>query len=66
MSYGKSTLVLEPAGPGQARLELDDSGTSINWPSAVTWPFAVPNSEVHEQFRMSDLTDPNLKSIVIE
>ena len=66
MTYGKSKLVLEPAGPGQARLELDDSGTSINWPSAVTWPFAVLSSEVGEQFRMSVLTDPNLKSIVIE
>jgi hypothetical protein len=66
MTYGKSTLVLQPAGPGRARLEIDNSGTSINWPSAVTWPFAVPNPLFHEQLRISVLTDPNLKSIVVE
>jgi hypothetical protein len=61
MTYGRSTLVLEPAGPGRDQLAIENSGSSINWPSAVTWRFAVPNSEL----RMSVVTDPNLKSIVI-
>jgi hypothetical protein len=65
MTYGKSALVLEAAGPGEARLAVDDSGTSISWPSAVTYPFAVPNSQTHRVFRISVTTDPNLKSIII-
>jgi hypothetical protein len=65
MTYGKSTLVLEPEGSDEARLQLDDSGTSINWPGTITWPFAVTDSLLHDQFQISVVTDPNLKSIVI-
>jgi hypothetical protein len=66
MRYGKSTLVIEPAGPGRVRLEIEDSGTSVNWPSAFSWPFAVPPSLLHAQFEISVLIDPNLKSVVVD
>ena len=65
MTYGKSALVLEATGPGEAQLAVLNSDTSINWPSAVTYPFAVPSPQTHELFRMSVTTDPNLKSIII-
>jgi hypothetical protein len=66
MTYGKSTLVMEPAGPGYVRMHIDNSGTSINWPSAAGWRFPVTNSLLHEQLQISVTTDPNLKSIVVE
>jgi hypothetical protein len=66
MIYGKSTLVMEPAGPGYVRMQIDDAGTSISWPSATGWRFPVPTSVLHQQFQISVTTDPNLKSIVVE
>ena len=66
MRYGKSTLVIEPAGPGTVRLQIEDSGTSVSWPSAFSWPFAVPTSLLHAQLEISVLTDPNLNSIVVD
>jgi hypothetical protein len=65
MTYGRSTLVLESAGPGIARLQIDNPGTSINWPSVIGYPFPVPNSELHQHFRITVTTDPNLKSLVV-
>jgi hypothetical protein len=66
MTYGKSTLVMEPAGPGYVRMNVENAGTSIAWPSTTGWRFPVPNSLDHEQFQISVTTDPNLKSIVVE
>ena len=65
MTYGRSTLVLESAGPGIAQLQIDNPGTSINWPSVIGYPFPVPNSELHQHFRITVTTDPNLKSLVV-
>ena len=42
MTYGRSTLVLEPAGHGYVRFHLVNSGTPITWPSAVGWKFPIP------------------------
>jgi hypothetical protein len=66
MTYGKSTLVMEPAGPGYARMQIDNSGTSISWPSPSGWRFPVTTSLLHEQLQISVTTDPNLKSIIVE
>jgi hypothetical protein len=66
MTYGKSTLVMEPAGPGYVRVQIDNSGTSINWPSAAGWRFPITTARLHEKFEFTVTTDPNLKSIVVE
>jgi hypothetical protein len=66
MTYGKSTLVMEPAGPGYVRVQIDNSGTSINWPSAAGWRFPITTARLHEEFEFTVTTDSNLKSIVVE
>lgn len=63
MRYGKSSLVLEPAGPGQIRLELLDTGTNVSWPSAAGFPFPVP--PIHQPFQMMTIVDPNLDSFEV-
>jgi hypothetical protein len=65
MTYGKSKLVLQPAGPGDARVQLYDSGTSIKWPTPVGWRFPVPNSLLHEELAITVVVDPNLNSFVV-
>ncbi len=64
MTYGPSTLVLERDGPGYARIDIVDSGTSIPWPLATGWRFPVTPNLLHEQLQITVTTDPNLKSIV--
>ena len=61
--YGKSRLVLEPAGAGLIRLQLLDTGTHVMWPSATGSPFSVP--VIHEGFRMVATVDPNLGSFAV-
>jgi hypothetical protein len=63
MTYGKSRLVLEPAGPGLIRLELLDSGTNVTWPSAAGFPFSAP--AIHQPFQMTTIVDPNLDSFEV-
>jgi hypothetical protein len=65
MTYGKSRLELQAAGRGYARVQLYDSGTSIKWPTPVGWKFPVPNSILHEQYKITVITDPNLKSFIV-
>jgi hypothetical protein len=57
---------MEPAGPGYVRMQVDNSGTSINWPSAAGWKFPITADKLHEEFEFTVTTDPNLKSIVAE
>ncbi len=68
MTYGKSTLVMEPAVPGRDEMQMQilNSGTSISWPSPIGWKFPVPNSLLHLQLQIVVTTDPNLNSIVVE
>jgi hypothetical protein len=70
MTYGKSTLVLEPARryPGHdfMQVQLYHSGTSAKWPSGTSWGFPITDKEVrlHEQLQFVVTTDPNLDSLV--
>jgi hypothetical protein len=66
MKYGKSTLVLRPAGRGDARMQIENSGTNISWPAAAGWVFPVPSSLLHEQLQITVTIDPNLNSIIVE
>jgi hypothetical protein len=63
MTYGKSSLVLEPAGTGWFRVKLEHSGTSIGWP--VTASVRKPISALHEPFQLQVTTDPNLHQIQV-
>jgi hypothetical protein len=65
MTYGKSTLVMKPAGNGYVRMQLRNSGTSINWPSPTGWKFPVTRSLLHEHLQISVTIDPNLSSIIV-
>ena len=61
MKYGKSTLVLQPTTPGYARILVENSGTSIDWPPAAGWN--IPIKLLDEQYQVVITTDPNLNSI---
>jgi hypothetical protein len=63
MTYGTSSLVLQPAGAGYFQISLEHSGTSISWPSASAVP--KPISVLHEPFRIEVTTDPNLHQIKV-
>jgi hypothetical protein len=65
MTFGKSTLVMEPNGPGYVRIHLYNSGTSIGWPSPIGFEFPISDSELHQQFQIVVTTDPNLNSLVV-
>jgi hypothetical protein len=61
MTYGASSLVLEPAGTGNFRIVLEHSGTSIPWPSSAA-P-AKPIYALHQAFQVQVTTDPNQHQI---
>lgn len=61
MKYGKSTLVLQPTTPGYARILVENSGTSIDWPPDAGWN--IPIKLLDEQCQVVITTDPNLNSI---
>jgi hypothetical protein len=63
MTYGASSLVLEPAGPGYFTVVLKHSGTSISWPESTSQ--RKPISVLHEPFQLQVTTDPNLHQIVV-
>jgi hypothetical protein len=63
LTYGASTLVIEPADRGYAQIRIENSGTSINWPPANGWHF--PIKFLHTQYQIMVTTDPNLQSIQV-
>ncbi len=63
MTYGASRLVLEPAGPGYFKVNLEHSGSSIGWPSTAS--VRKPISVLHEPFQLQVTIDPNLHQIVV-
>jgi len=63
LTYGDSSLVMEPADPGYVQLRLVNSGTSIPWPSATGWH--IPIKYLHSLYRMTVTTDPNMKQMVV-
>jgi hypothetical protein len=66
MTYGKSSLDIEPYIPGYAQLQLYDSGTSISWPSSIGWQLPIAASALHDQLRITVTTDPNLDYMVVK
>ena len=65
MTYGKSTLDMEPVGSGYVVMQLRNSGTAINWPSGTGWKFPITSARLHEQLQIRVTVDPNLNSIVV-
>ncbi len=61
MTYGPASLVLRPDGTRHARIVVEHSGTSINWPPARSWRF--PDTLIHQEYEVTVTTDPNLRSI---
>ena len=45
LTYGKSTLVLEPDGRAHVGIVIENSGTTIKWPQAAGW--SIPIRLVH-------------------
>jgi hypothetical protein len=56
---------MEPAGSGDVRMQLRNSGTAISWPSPTGWEFPVTRGLLHEQFEISVIIDPNLNSMIV-
>ncbi len=64
LSYGAARLVMEPTGkPFQFRLNVENSGTSISWPSSQSG--GIPISYLHTHQKLTVMTDPNLNQIVV-
>jgi hypothetical protein len=63
LTFGKSALVVERAGPGLAHLRVVNAGASnIPWPPTTGWTF--PNTRGFTIW-IDVMTDPNLHSIVV-
>jgi hypothetical protein len=65
MTYGTSSLVLHPYGPGHVRMVLENSGTSTSWPPAAGWVIPIQNDKIGQQYQAQVMTDPNLNSMVV-
>lgn len=63
LKYGASTLLLQPYGNNSARLVLENSGTSISWPSPDGWQ--IPIKFVHTQYQAVVTIDPNMNSFTL-
>ena len=67
MTYGASTLVLEPVTiPDAVQRRDTQSGTSISWPPTTSWSFHVPTTCSTGTVQLTVTTDPNLNSIVVK
>jgi hypothetical protein len=63
LTYGKTTLVMERAGTGYARLRIENpGGPQYAWPATTGGSFAVARGYVAW---FDVMTDPNLHSIVV-
>ena len=62
LTFGASTLVLEPYGSKQVRLRMENAGAAnISWPSPAGWPFPLTKA-THRFFVM---TDPHMHAIEV-
>jgi hypothetical protein len=64
MTYGKTRLVMEPAGTGYVDFRLFDTGT-VGWPPPIGWRFPITSSELHQQLQIIVTIDPNLQSLTV-
>ncbi len=64
LTYGASSLVLEPAGKGYFRVEVLHSGTPVKWPYTDSQRKSI--SVLHEPFQLEVTTDPNLHQIQVQ
>lgn len=63
LKYGNNTLVVMPAGHGQAILRLlNAADPNITWPAAHGWTFPVRPGGI---FQITVETDPNLQSFIV-
>ena len=63
VTYGASSLVLQPSGTGSFRINLEHSGTSISFPDHVSGVRPIP--ALHTPFQIQVTTDPNLHQISV-
>jgi hypothetical protein len=63
LTYGASSLIMEPAEPGYVQFRLVNSGTSIPWPSNTGWH--IPIKYLHHQYKMTVITDPNMNQMLV-
>ena len=63
LTYGASSLVMEPAEPGYVLVRLVNSGTSIPWPSATGWHVHI--RLLQRKYKMTVITDPNMNQILV-
>jgi len=62
VTFGASTLVVQPWGHGYARMQIITPGSSnVTWPPAIGWPFRVRS----KTYRFSVMTDPHLNAIEV-
>ena len=62
LTYGKSTLVLQPTGTDRVRFVVEDPGApSVTWPPASTASVTVVP---HTAYGVEAMTDPNMKEIL--
>jgi len=65
LRYGPSTLVLERLRGHYFQFQIENSGTSINWPPSAGFFFSIVPGQLHKKFRLTIRIDPNLHSITI-
>ena len=63
LTYGKSTLMLEPNGAAHVGIVIENSGTTIKWPQKSGW--SIPIKFVHKRYRAQVTIDPNLDRIQV-
>lgn len=62
LTYGPTTVILEPAGARTFRIVIDHPGRAPSWPTAISPPFIV---QLHKSNLLSIMTDPHLHSIQV-
>ena len=64
LTFGSAKLVIKPSRlPYQFYLDVENSGTSIPWPT--TQSGNIPISYLHTHQKFTVVTDPNLNQIVV-
>ena len=54
-----------PHVAGDVQIELYNSGTSIGWPSPISWKFPITAAELHKQLQIAVTVDPNLNRFLV-
>jgi hypothetical protein len=65
LTYGASSLVVEPAGTGYIQLALKNSGTSDGWPGTTGWRVPITNDSAGKSYSFIITIDPYLQRILV-